>query len=67
MKQAKKFYLEEKDLESLKEKAKNQGFKGRGMLSKYIRKVARENIVFLDQNTKSVLKLFGEVMNGEKA
>jgi len=47
-----KIYLNDEDYKKLQFKA---GF-GRGAVSHYIEKIARESIVFLDDNTKTMLK-----------
>ena len=52
MKQMIKVYLEKEDLNKLKSKAGT----GRGEISAYITKIAREPVVFLDENTKTMLK-----------
>ena len=51
-----KLYIEDKDLERLKDKAKSIGLEGRGAISAYITKIAREPIAFLDDNVLAVLK-----------
>ena len=51
-----KIYLEEEDERRLKAKANQAGFEGRGSTTKYIEKVCREPVVFLDDNTKTLLK-----------
>ena len=56
MKQTIKIYLEEQDLQKLKSKATQSGFEGRGYITRFIEKVSREPIVFLDSNTKTMLK-----------
>lgn len=57
-KQIIKVYLEEDDVKSLQRKATDSGFIGKGAISHYIEKVAKEPIVFLDNNLKSALKMF---------
>ena len=56
MKQTIKLYLETKDVDRLKQKANACGFNGRGCLSYYISKIARESIVFLDKDLINKLK-----------
>jgi hypothetical protein len=51
MKRTIKIYLEPEDITKLKAKAGT----GRGAISEYIRKIAREPIVFLDSNAKELL------------
>lgn len=55
MKKEIKIYLEEADLKRLKEKAEALGFEGRGAISRYISKVSKQPIVFLDENVKALL------------
>lgn len=52
MKRTVKIYLETEDLNRLKQKAGT----GRGAISLYIKKIAREPVVFLDENAKTMLK-----------
>lgn len=51
-----KIYIEESDEHKLKIKAEQLGFIGRGSLSRYISKVAREPICFIDENVRAMLK-----------
>lgn len=53
-----KVYLDEKEIQNLKLKAEQLGFVGRGWLSQFIRRIAREPIVFIDENVKAVTSLF---------
>lgn len=53
----KKAYLEVKDDKNLKEKMRILGFEGRGSFTKFIEKLAREEIVILDENLKKMLKV----------
>ena len=53
-----KVYLDEKEIQNLKLKAEQLGFTGRGWLSQFIRRIAREPIVFIDENVKAVTSLF---------
>lgn len=57
MKQIIKIYIEEEDKNRLIIKAKACGFEGRGLLSHYITKIAREYIIFV---TPEVVKVFKE-------
>ena len=57
MKIEKKIYLEPSDWKKLKEKAERSGFTGKGMLSHYIGKVAKENLFFLTEDVRSIIKL----------
>lgn len=56
MKKVIKVYLEGSDEANLKEKAEECGFIGRGAVSHFIEKICREPIIFLDGNTKLMLK-----------
>jgi len=56
MKQTIKIYLEPEDLKKLIKKANESGFSGRGALSYYIEKIAKEPIAFLDENVKALLR-----------
>jgi len=56
MKKAIKIYLEPSDEIGLKHKAEECGFIGRGAVSHFIEKVAKEPILFLDENTKLMLR-----------
>lgn len=52
----KKVYLNEQDLKSLKKKAEELGYSGRGWLTRLCEKIAREDIAFFDNNLKTTLK-----------
>ena len=54
MKKTIKIYLDEQTNKNLKQKA-NALFTGRGSVTRYIEKIANEEIVFLDDNVKAVL------------
>ncbi len=56
MKQSIRIYLESEDKKRLLEKAKQSGFEGRGALINFIQKIANEDICFLDENLKKMLK-----------
>lgn len=56
MKRIYKLVIEEQDLNRLKDKANHMGFVGRGAVGHYIIKIARESVVFLDDNVKAVFK-----------
>lgn len=51
-----KVYLDVKDKRKLLEKAEAVGLRGRGALSQFISFVAQNEIVFLDENVKKVLR-----------
>ena len=57
MKQAIKIYLDSDTKRKLAQKAGETGFEGRGALTKFIEKVASEDICFLDDNVKKMLKV----------
>lgn len=57
MKQPIKIYLDSETKKYLVEKAGETGFTGRGALTKFIEKIATEDICFLDENLKKMLKL----------
>jgi len=63
MKTTIKIYLEPEDLAKLIRKAQEAGFCGRGSLSRYIEKLAREPICFLDSNLKTLLNSLGNIKN----
>lgn len=55
-KQIVKIYLETEDLKRLKDKAEALGFIGRANLTRYIEKIARSEIAFLDSNVRAFVK-----------
>lgn len=56
MKIALKIYLETEDVRRLKNKAEALGLAGRGAVSRYIEKLSREPVVFMDSNCKALLE-----------
>jgi len=56
MKQAFKVYLDPETQKRLLKKANETGFYGRGALTKFIEKIAAEDICFLDDNLRKMLK-----------
>ena len=56
MKQSYKFYIEKEDHKKLISKAKEMSYEGRGALSKFLTFIARNPIILMDQNTKTMLK-----------
>jgi len=56
MKHTIKLYLEQKDINRLKEKASQSGCNGRGALSHYIEKVCRQPVIFADENVMELIK-----------
>jgi len=57
MKQTIKIYLTPEEKKQLESKAIQCGFTGRGSVSHFISKIANEDICFLDQNLKKMLKI----------
>lgn len=57
MKKELKVYLEDSDYKKLLLKAEAVGFSGRGAISHYISKIARESIAFIPSDVEVVLKL----------
>ena len=56
MKQPIKIYLDSETQKKLLKKASETGFTGRGALTKFIEKIAVEDICFLDDNLRKMLK-----------
>lgn len=56
MKKTIKIYLTEQQKKQLLEKAQQSGFSGRASLTRFIEKIASEDICFLDDNLKKMLK-----------
>ncbi len=56
MKQPIKIYLDSETKKKLLEKADETGFYGRGALTRFIEKIAAEDICFLDENLRKMLK-----------
>ena len=56
MKQSIKIYLDSETKKKLIDKANETGFYGRGSLTKFIEKIAIEDICFLDENLRKMLK-----------
>lgn len=52
-----KIYLEDDDKKKLLQKSIESGFLGRGCITKFIEKIAREDICFLDKNLRKMLKV----------
>lgn len=57
MKISKKIFLESEDWKRLKDKAEVLNFLGKGSLSHYLEKIAREEIIFFDTNTRKFLDM----------
>lgn len=56
MKQPIKIYLDPETQKRLLKKANETGFNGRGSLTKFIEKIAAEDICFLDDNLRKMLR-----------
>jgi len=56
MKHPIKIYLDSETKKKLMRKADETGFSGRGALTKFIEKIAVEDICFLDENLRKMLK-----------
>jgi len=56
MKEPVKIYLDFEIKKKLMQKANETGFYGRGALTKFIEKISREDICFLDENLRKMLK-----------
>ena len=56
MKQPIKIYLDSETKKKLLEKANETGFYGRGALTRFIEKISAEDICFLDENLRKMLK-----------
>lgn len=56
MKQPIKIYLDSETKKKLLQKANQTGFNGRGAITKLIEKVATEDICFLDENLRKMLR-----------
>ena len=57
MKQPIKIYLNSEIKKKLIQKANETGFSGRGALTKFVEKIAIEDICFLDKNLRKMLKV----------
>ena len=57
MKQPIKVYLNSETKKKLIQKANETGFSGRGALTKFVEKIATEDICFLDENLRKMLKV----------
>ena len=56
MKQPIKVYLDSETKRRLMQKANDTGFYGRGSVTKFIEKIAIEDICFLDENLRKMLR-----------
>lgn len=56
MKQPIKVYLDSETKKKLMQKASETGFNGRGAMTKFIEKIAAEDICFLDENLRKMLR-----------
>ena len=57
MKQPIKIYLDSETKKRLMQKANETGFYGRGSVTKFVEKIATEDICFLDENLRKMLKV----------
>lgn len=57
MKKPVKIYLDSETEKKLIKKAEETGFTGRGALTKFFEKIAFEDICFLDENLRKILKV----------
>jgi len=57
MKQPIKIYLDPETQKKLLKKANETGFNGRGALTKFVEKIASEDICFLDDNLRKMLRV----------
>lgn len=57
MKKAVKIYLDSETKKKLMQKARETGFTGRGALTRFVEKIAAEDICFLDDNLRKMLKV----------
>lgn len=57
MKEPVKIYLDNEMKRKLLRKANETGFCGRGALTKFVEKIAIEDICFLDDNLRKMLKV----------
>ena len=57
MKKPIKIYLNSETKKKLMQKANETGFYDRGALTKFIEKIATEDICFLDENLRKMLKM----------
>ncbi|MEM4326231.1 MAG: hypothetical protein QXU40_02930 [Candidatus Pacearchaeota archaeon] len=57
MKSPIKIYLDNETKKKLIQKANETGFYGRGALTKFFEKIANEDICFLDENLRKMLKI----------
>ncbi len=57
MKKTIKVYLNEEELKLLKFKAEQMKIGERAWLSKFLEKIAKEDLIFVDDNVKKVLRL----------
>lgn len=57
MKEPVKIYLDSETKKKLMQKVSETGFSGRGAVTKFIEKIAAEDICFLDENLRKMLKV----------
>lgn len=57
MKRPVKIYLDSETQKRLMKKVNDTGFYGRGAMTKFVEKIASEDICFLDENLRKMLKV----------
>ena len=62
-----RLWLDENDIKRLKMKAEALNFIGKANIRKYLEKIAREEIVFLDSNAKALMSALNLSSNNTKA
>ena len=63
MKRPIKVYLDFETQKKLLKKANETGFNGRGAITKFVEKIAAEDICFLDDNLRKMIKALFPVKN----
>ncbi|MEM3091433.1 MAG: hypothetical protein QXD05_01920 [Candidatus Pacearchaeota archaeon] len=66
MKQPIKVYLDSETRKKLIQKANETGFNGRGSLTKFLEKIATEDICFLDENLRKMLRIIFPTNSSKK-
>lgn len=65
-KQPRKVYIESDIWMQLLARAKAHGFEGRGSVAAFMAKIARHQLIFLDDNTKELVRLLLENESKDK-
>jgi hypothetical protein len=63
MKRPVKIYLDSETQRKLMKKVNETGFFGRGAMTKFVEKIASEDICFLDENLRKMLKVLFPAKN----